>query len=66
MKLLICILISTSLVGCGEIQGYAVNAAVEGCKDHGGVTVIYPNLHERHARCQDGTRVMHLNNGVVK
>ena len=54
------------LSACGEVKGYAVNAAVEGCKEHGGVTEIYLDIWDRHAVCQDGTRVMRLNRGTVK
>jgi len=62
----VAIAVALLLSACGEVKGYAVNAAVEGCKQHGGVTEIYPDLWERHAVCQDGTRVMKLNGGTVK
>lgn len=65
MKLLSIALVMV-LSACGEIKGYAVNAAVAGCKEHGGVTEIYPDMWEFHAVCQDGTRVMRLNKGTVK
>ena len=63
---LVSIVFALILSACGDVKGYAVNAAVEGCKEHGGVTEIYPDMLERHAVCQDGTRVLRLNRGIVK
>ena len=60
MKYILIILVF--LVGCGEgdVDGYMVEAAIKGCASHGGIHHIYDDVNARHAMCNDGTRIMHL------
>jgi len=52
--------LTVGLAGCGDTDGYVINAAIAACKDHGGIHSLHPDVWARHARCNDGALVLNV------
>ena len=52
--------LASVLSGCGNTDGYVIDAALKACKDHGGIHSMIADIKARHVECNDGVLVINV------